>query len=372
MQRVINAFSTKKAQDDILKDIFSQLDVQNSCPQLIIFTAQDDVFAYFAKQLQIKYADATTIGTTSYNHVGPDGVSKTGASVMAIYSGIEVSSGILFEINRHPMNYYQHVRKAISELTTYENTCCLEFSTAYSLGEEIILDTFQVALEGKPISIFGSSAGSKDPTNEYTLVALNGDVYLNSCVFCFIHNLEGRIIYYSENIFKPTEYHFIATDVNCETRTVYNYNDKPAAQAISQAVGVPLDKLADYLTEHPMGRLLDDKIYITDKKQIEEDGAIEYYSRIYNRTKLALLEVDDVEKVWGRTAVVIRNQIETPSFTIVANCMGRSSIFEKAKLMDKFAQTLKDNYGPFICVSGCGEQLNTEHFNKTMVIAVFE
>lgn len=372
MQRVINAFSSKKAQDDIIQDIFSQLDQASTCPKLIIFTAQDDVFAYFAKQLQIRYKDAITIGTTSYNHTGPAGSSKNGASAMAIYSGIEVSSGILYEINRHPRNYREHVKIALNELSTYENTCCLEFSTAFSLGEEIVLDTLEECLEGKPITVFGSTAGTKDLESETTLVALNGDVYVNSCVFCFIHNLEGRIIYYSENIFKPTEYKFIASDVDCENRIVYNYNDKPAADAIADAVGVPLEELFDYLIEHPIGRQLDNQLYVTDVKSVEPDGSIAYYSRVYNRTKVTLLELDDIENVWEQTAVALTNQINKPSFALMANCMGRSIIMEKAKLTEKFVETLKENYGSFITVSGYGEQLNSEHFNKTMTIAVFE
>lgn len=372
MQRVINAFSTKKIQEDIIQDIFSQLDKAEANPKLIIFTAQDNVFAFFAKQLQQKYPDAVTIGSTSYIHTGPSGISKSGASVMAIYSGIEVSSGLIFEINKHPMNYHQHVRKALNELSSCDNTCCLEFSTAFSLGEEIVLDTFQSALEGKNITVFGSTAGAKSFNPEITLVALNGDVYVNTCVFCFIHNLEGRIFYYSENIFKPTGKQFIASDVDCENRIVYSYNDRPAAIAISEASGVPVNELKDFLNVHPMGRMIGDKMFLTDMKHIEEDFGIAYHSRIYNRTKVFLMEVDDVEKIWEHSNVVIKNQIEKPSFVIMANCMGRSDIFEKTKMMDKFAETLTNNYGSFISVSGFGEQLDTEHFNRTMIFAVFE
>lgn len=370
MARTVTAFSNKKTQEEKVQDILTQIDAGGKNPELIIFTGQKESFGYFAAELKKRYPGATSIGTTSYMDINSDGNGQNCFSALAIFSGVEIAAGILFEINRHPKNYIAHVRNALNSLTTDDNTCCLEFSTAFSNGEELILDTFEEAFEGTKITVLGSSAGCVKDTETY--VALNGDIYINSCVFCLIHNLEGRITYYKENIFKPTKFEFITTDVDCEERIVYCYNDKPAADIIAEETGVPLKELPEYLKLHPMGRLEGDEVYITESSSINKDGSIGYYSRIYNRTHLALLEVDDIEKVWENTAANIRREINKPSFSIVVNCLSRTKLFQSKSLLDKFAESMKSNYGTYIGVCGFGEQLYYTHLNQSMVIAVFE
>ena len=370
MARTVSAFSNKQTQEDKVQDILAQIDAGGKNPELIIFTGTKESFGYFAFEIKKRYPGATSIGTTSFIDMNDKGDGQNCFSALAIFSGVEIAAGILFEINRHPKNYITHVKNAVNSLSTYDNTCCLEFSTAFSNGEELVLDTFEEAFEGKNITILGSSAGCVKDTETY--VALNGDIYINTCVFCLIHNLEGRITYYRENIFKPTNLHFITTDVDCEERIVYCYNERTAANILAEEAGVSLEGLPEYLNLHPMGRLVDGDVYITESSSVNEDGSISYYSRIYNRTHLALLEVDDIEKVWEKTAENINQKITKHSFSIVINCLSRMKLFKSRNIFEKYTENLKNNYGTYIGVCGFGEQLNYTHLNQSMVIAVFE
>ena len=370
MERCVVALTSSSVNEEAYSEIQTQLDAHEATPKLIIVFSEIDMLWFFSQKLQNRYPDAVVIGSSTYINYNSEGYSHSGASVMAINSGIEVSAGLLFDIDRHPIMYKEHIRLALEKLSSYENTCCLEFMTAFGKAEELVLDTFEDVLEGKGITVAGGSSGAALERKE-TFVALNGEIYKQTCAFVFIHNLEGKIGFYRENIFKPTSFRFTATYADCEDRTVMEYDGEPAAEILSRALNVTTDKLQKELTLHPMGRIVDGSINITEANEVLPDGSISYFATIYNHTKMLLLETDNVRRVWSETVQRVRNDIPKPSFTISVNCLSRSRLFENEGCFGEFVNVLR-NYGNFIGVSGYGEQLNFIHLNQTMVLLVFE
>ena len=370
MERCVVALTSSSVNEEAYLEVQTQLDSQGASPILIIVFAEVDMLWFFASRLQTRYPDATVIGSTTYINYSSEGYSHCGASVMAINSGIEISSGIIFDVDRHPSMYKAHIKEALDKISDYENTCCLEFVTSYGKGEELVLDTFEEVLEGTGIRVAGGSAGAPAERRE-SFVSLGKDLYKQSCVFVFIHNLEGKIGFFRENIYRPTIHKFTATYVDCEERLVVDYDDKPAADVLAQALNVPVDQLSDALVQHPMGRLVDGDIYITSADQLYDDGSISYFSRIYNHTKMVLLEPDDSRRVWKETAQRVLGEIPKPSFSISVSCFLRTMLFEKENHFSEFVNELR-KFGHFVGVSGCGEQLDYIHLNQTMVLIVFE
>lgn len=371
MKRSIVAYSSGYNKEDNFIECCKRIDSENIIPKLIIFSSDYDNFWFYAKELKEKYPETISIGSTSYILFSSEGTARNGLSIMAIYSDIECSANLLFEVNRHPANYTNHINIALSQLSSTENTCCLEFTTAFSKGEELVLDTFEQKLAGKHIPIIGSSSGASADKSD-TLVGLNGNVYKNTCAFVFIHNLRGKIFLYRENIYKKTKYQFTATDVDCEERKVYEYDNIPAADILADTLGVELENLPEEMIKHPMGRIVGENTFITECDKVFPDGSLSYFSRIYNLTKMVLLEVADFNEVWTKTANTVHAQIENPSFSIVINCMSRTKLFEQTNTFEDFRTQLSANYGNFIGFSGYGEQLNYIHLNQSMVLAVFE
>lgn len=370
MERCVVALTSSSVNNEAYSEIQTQLDLCEAAPKLIIFFAELEMLWYFSKQLQTRYPDAVVIGSSTYVNYNSEGYSHGGASVMAINSNIEVSAGLLFYIDRHPAMYKAHITEALKKLSSYENTCCLEFMTAFGKGEELVLDTFEEALEGTGITLAGGSAGAATDSKN-TLVALNGEIYENTCAFVFIRNLKGKISFYRENIFKPTSHRFTVTYADCEDRTVMEYDGEPAAQVLSRVLNIPLEDLKQELATHPMGRIVDGEISITEADEVFEDGSISYFATIYNHTKLMLLETDNLKRVWNETVQRVKNDIKEPAFTISINCLSRSKLFEDKGKFGEFVNTLRAN-GKFIGLSGYGEQLNYIHLNQTMILLVFE
>ena len=370
MERCVVALTSSSVNEEAYSEIQTQLDFHEVTPILLIVSSEVDMLWFFVTKLKARYPDAVIIGSTTYVNYSSEGYSHSGASVMSINSGIEVTAGIIFDVDRHPSMYKKHLQDAFDSLSTHENTCCLEFVTSFGKGEELVLDTFEEVLEGSGVRVIGGSAGSS-PDRRESFVALNGDLYKQSCVFVFIHNLEGKISLLRENIYKPTMHKFVATYADCEERLVLEYDGQPAADLIAQTLKVPKDKLYENLFSHPMGRLVDGEIYITSADRVFEDGSISYFSRIYNQTKVMLLETDDIKRVWNETAQRVLNEIPKPSFSISVNCILRSFLFENENCFGEFVNHLR-TYGNFIGFSGFGEQLDFLHLNQTMVLLVFE
>lgn len=370
MDRCVVALTSSSVNEEAYSEIQTQLDTHEAAPKLIIFFSEVDMLWFFSQKLQQRYPEAVVIGSSTYVNYNSEGYSHCGASVMAVNSDIEVSAGLIFDINRHPAMYKNHIAEAMKKLSSYENTCCLEFMTAFGKGEELVLDTFEEVLSDTGIALAGSSAGVF-ADNKETYVALNGDIYKQTCAFVFIHNLKGKIGIYRENIFKPTSFRFTATYADCEDRTVMEYDGEPAAAVIARALNVPVDRLNEELVYHPMGRIVDGTINITETDEVFADGSISYFATIYNHTKMLLLETDNIRRVWNETVQRVMNDFEKPSFTVAINCQSRSKLFEKNNSFGEFVNVLR-NYGKFIGLSGYGEQVNFIHLNQTMILIVFE
>lgn len=372
MKRSVVAISSATDSEKAFQEVTEKIKKECSSPKLIVFFSDSDSFYFYTTKLHEAFPSTTTIGTTTYLSFCSAGICHTGLSAMAINDGIECSSGILFEISNYPKHYFWHIMTAMEKLGSLENTCCLEFCTAFSNGEELVLDTFREMFAEKQIPIFGGSSGPERSDNKITYVSLDGVCYRNTCVFVLIKNLQGKIVFVQENLFKNSGKIFSVTDVDVDKRTVYELDNKPAADVLATALDIPLDELQRTLAVRPLGRVFNDKIFITEPEKIMSDGSISMFAQVFNNTKLAILERDNIQDVWNRTVQEAKSLLPGNSFGFVINCLARSKLFEQEKLIDDYVKTLSENYGNYIGLSGYGEQYNFVHMNQTMILALFE
>lgn len=364
------AFSKLREFNELFKDLCNQLGDDE--PKLIIFSSEYPVFELLTEAFSKEFPTCTIIGTSSYVQFCDKGCATCGAGALAIYSGIECASGVLLDAAHYPMRYSKEVTNAIDSLSNTENTICMEFSSAFCGCEETIQDTFRTLLAPRGIPVFGGSAGCV-PTEKNTAISLNGKVYEEASVFVLIKNLGGRIEIFKENLFKPTAHFFTATDVDCDERAVYEFDGIPATEAYANALNVSADQIEEARVMHPLGRISDKEIYIAEICETDlESGKITCYSRIYNRTKLAVMEVDDMDEVWNDTARRVKDVIPNPTLSLCVNCTSRAGYFVKEGRLEDFNDKLKEEYGSFFGISGFGEQTNYEHLNMSFLIAAFE
>lgn len=366
----IVAYSEKTDALKAFEEVQKQID-QVGSPVLIIFCAPVERFNYYAEEFHSVYPKAQSIGATGYYSYTTKGYSAEALAALVVFDGIECASGALFEITHFPKRYIPSIEKAADSLSANDNTVGIAFSTAYGNCEELVQDTFREVLEKRNVPVVGGTAGG--PTfSSKTLVALNGMVYEEACVFVLVRNIKGSIFAYKENIYRPTKTMITATDVDCEERIVYEYDGRPAKDVMQAVLAAKDGDMDIACADHPVGRITGDEIYITSCNNINKDGSITYFARIYNQTRLYVLEPDDVDKVWAETKAKVHAKIKNPSMTFTVNCQGRAMFFDRIQRSDDFNAFLADGFGNHVGLTGFGEQINYEHFNQTMVMVVFE
>ena len=370
MIKNITVFNDTKDKFKAFDEIKEKIDTEG-VPKLIIFFSYADGFDFFSLMFSKEYPETTVIGASSAMSYSTYGYGESVVTASVIYDGIECASGTLLEIAHYPKRYTSEIDRTISEISNLKNTVCLEFCTASGKCEELVQDTFRGILEGRKIPVVGGTAGASTLTSP-TWVSLNGTVYNEACVFVLIKNLGGKIKTYKENIYRPTTKYITATDVDCDERIVYEFDGRPAMDVMAEIANLPAKELKNKFIYYPLGRVRGDDIYITSPDRAMPDGSVTFFARIYNRTKLALLESDNIEAVWEKTAEEIKKEIPNPSFAIGINCYYRTYQFKLENRNGDFAAKLTKEYGNYISMSSFGEQYNYEHFNQTLVMCVFE
>lgn len=354
-----------------LKEAIAEATMGLISPKLILFFSDVEHFEGYTEKIKDKFQNSIIIGSTTFAGFCKDGAYKDTLLVMGIEDGIECYADILEEVNRYPLKYVDRVTECINKFHDISNTVCFEISTALISCEELVLSTLNSVLEKKKIPLFGGSSGDHGRA-EKTMISFNGTVYNNACAFVVIKNLGGKIRLYRENIYKPTTHHFTATKVDVRNRIVYDYDNRPAAKVIAEALNTTVEGIPKYLDSYPLGRIIGSDMYITANQMVIKNNGMSYHARIYKNSKMVLLEPDDYKKVINETIKKVKKDVPNPSLAIMINCLARSMLFEKDGYLNEFARKMSNALGDYIGFAGYGEQLGEQHFNQTMVLAVFE
>ena len=363
--KTVTGRSTKR---DVGKAIEEAVSKISDVPVLIIFSADQENFSEYSILLSSRFPQSIVVGSTSYIHMCEQGYSKEGICLTAI-SDIKCCGGVIEEAGRFPGKYIDRFKADVSKISDRENGVCFELCALTYYCEELFLDRLHHILKERNIPLFGGSAGSVKSKGS-AVISYNGKVYTEAVAYIFLYG-QFRLHFYKENIFKPMKHQYVVTDAEVSERIVYEYNNVPAARIIAKALGTDIVSLQSVLAEHPMGRMVDNDIYITDHIGVVQDEGLKYYATVYNNTRVVMLEADDYKKVFQETMKNIYDKTGIPDFAVVINCVSRSIRFENDSYLPEYYSGLKNGFGSFICFSGYGEQLNNHHLNQTMVIATF-
>lgn len=340
-------------------------------PKLIMFFSGVENFEQYTSELQKRFEGSVIIGATTFAAFCSEGSFKENIMVLGVNEGIECYGDVLEDADKFPIKCVERICGCIKKLSDTSNTVCFEVANGLINCEEIVLSTLNAVLNEKDIPLFGGTAGDKGKA-EKTLISFNGKVYNNAAAFVIIKNLNGKISLYKENIYKPTGHYFNATKVDLRSRTVYEFDNKPALEVVADALGTITNDVPKYLDSYPLGRIVGKDLYIIANKGAAEKNAMSYHARIYKNSHMVLLEPDDYKKVNEETIKKIQAENKNPSLSIMVNCLARSILFESDGYLDTFCKKMGAALGNYIGFAGYGEQLNDQHCNQTMVVAVFE
>lgn len=341
-------------------------------PKLILFFSPVEHFEEYAALIHKKFPDSISMGATTIVAISKESADKKGLKAVGIESGISCSADVLEDVDKYPIKYVSRVKRCVDQVKNTKNTICLEFTTALLCAEESVLSALNTVLIERGIPVFGGTAGDEG-TAKGTKVALNGIVRERSTVFAIIHNEGGAIRVYRENIYTPiTGRVLTATKVDTQSRTVMQYNQQPAIKVFAEELGVSENQVSNYLDTNPMGRVVGDEMYITANCMMTGNKGMVYHARVYDNSKVVALKPADYREIVKETMRKIHADVPRPSFAIMCHCLARSILFDSEGYLPEYVKEMGTVLGDYVGFSGYGEQYGEQHFNQTMVVAVFE
>ena len=188
-----------------------------------------------------------------------------------------------------------------------------------------------------------------------------------------IKNQTGKAYVIKENIYGPAggPAH-IATKVNTKKKELLELDCRSAADVYSAETGVSQNDIVGNVLQAPLGRVLDDEIYISSMNGVTPQGSITNYKQINENDTIYVLKLLDYRQINQKTKQEIQNMVrQKPSLIFSVNCIYRYVLFQQERYLDEFLK-LMSSAAPFVGYIGGGEQYNRQHVNQTMVCAVFE
>lgn len=338
-------------------------------PTFILFYAPYDKLEEAAVEIRKRYPDVPSmgcIGTKIVNGTSND----NGIVVVGFFDDVRIQADVITEISKCSIVCASQIMEKVQLIKAgAEDTLCLEFCTG---NEEVLVTTFTSCLNSTGIKLVGGTMFGT-PEGKNAIVALNGRVYEDACVYALIKNNTGRIKVFKENIYKKAENskpHY-ATDVDTASRTLKTLDDRIAADVYSSELNIPRNKIIGNVFWNPMGRVVGDEVYITSMKELLPGGSITNFKRINKNDCVYFLELDDYKNKEAETRKLIMDSVQHISLVLSVDCIYRYLFYQQEGYFENYISDMA-SLGKHVGLIGGGEQFNNQHVNQTMVCAVFE
>ena len=175
-------------------------------------------------------------------------------------------------------------------------------SDGLSVAEERVMETLGDATNA---AFVGGSAGD-DLAFKATHVFANGQALTDACVLALFEVLRPFEIVKTQS-FKVLPRRLTATKVDAATRTVYEFDGRPAAKAYAEALGIGVADLPGRFMKHPLGLMVSDtEPFVRSPQQVQGDAVV-FYCAMREGMELALLEGGDIVR---DTAVALDGSID--------------------------------------------------------------
>jgi len=323
-----------------------------------------------SKNIQESFTTSQVFGCTTAGEITTGKMLKNSIVAMAFdnESLEDISLGVIENIKTPdnvtiPLKHFeQHYSKSIKDLdiTKYVGIILID---GLSLSEEKIMDK----LGDKTNLLFiGGSAGD-DLKFKSTYVFANGKAYNNAAVLALLKPKNPFYILKTQS-FCSKGIKLEATKVNSETRTVLEFNNKPAALAYAESLSTKVENAPNHFMVNPLGLMVDNDPFVRSP-QVIEGNAIKFYCNVMEGMELEVMESTDMIKDTTKTIDDKIKEIGPISGLINFHCILRTLELEQKKLTVEYGNIFRNI--PTIGFSTYGEEY-LGHINQTSTILVFK
>ncbi|MGL1861482.1 MAG: FIST C-terminal domain-containing protein [Pseudodesulfovibrio sp.] len=214
------------------------------------------------------------------------------------------------------------------------------------------------------IHFVGGSAGD-DLKFEQTHVFANGEAHTNAALLVLLEATHG-IEFIKSQSFTVVGKKLRATKVDEANRVVFEFNNKPAIEAYTEALGVPQSDGEKFFRSNPVGLMIGNEPYVRSPMVIDGDSIV-FYCNVLQGMELELLESGDIV---ADTARDLDEQLPENTAAIVNfHCILRTLELESAGKTKEYGHLF--NHVPTVGFSTYGEAY-IGHINQTSTILVIK
>ena len=343
-------------------------------PGLVIYFASP---AYGVDEISSLMADAfptaQTVGCSSAGEM-VEGKMLSG-SIVAMICGQDSIPNLKVEILENIKENKQAVAKAFKNFEGHFNTPMSQISALKYVG--IVLIDGQTRCEEyindqignlTNVTFVGGSAAANSITDP-TYIFVNGKSYTNAAALVLMEAVNGFTFLKTQSL-SLTDKKLIPTKVDESTRTVFEFNDKPASKVYADALGVSEDELLNYATRNPLGLVLDeDHFFVRDPHCILENGAMDFFCSVKEGVELTVLQARDIVVDTRRDLATVFSKNQDLKAIIEFNCVTRVIELSENGKSDKYASLFEPT--PTISFGTFGESY-IGHMNQTSTMLLLK
>lgn len=366
---VLQGHSLASSTTDLLREACA--DWGDAKPDIIFaFCSSVQAPEELLSSLRERYPDTLVVGcTTAGEHLSGQHFKSSCVLTALVDSGVRWSATLIEDIksideeiaHRAAEELFEALEVSPDRHFDPEKFFCLLFIDGLAMAEERVATLLADALEG--VRLVGGSAGD-DLAFEETLVFYDGGVHAGAACAVMGHTIEASAEFIKHQNFVETQRSLVITRADLATRTVYEIDGYPAAQAYGAALGLLPSELSEEVANvHPVMFKCNGEIYMRGIQRFNEDNSITFYCGIEEGM---VLEIADHKEMVSALSEDLSEE-EPADFMIAFNCIQRAMESDRTDSHEDICQVMNRHSRHVIGFDTYGEQLDGLHINQTLV-----
>ncbi len=371
-QEVAQSFSLNI--DTALTETVSQLTRPASAYNAVVFFAAPEYdFPQLSDKIKKIFPNAEVIGTSCASEFSVKGFCKKALVLTALSCTKTRFQGVLVEnADKFPIVDKTKIEKAataagitIGSPYSHKDAFAFVFINGLHKIEESFLSLFYAIIKNDEFIIAGGSAGD-DLQFKITYISYNGKTTTNGAVILFVKTqcaFDVRKI----NTFKPMGKRFTVTKADITGHVIHEIDGKNPKRYYCECIGIPESKADQFMYDYPLGRVFNDRIFISAIVGFTPSGSMNMFTRVLPNTVVELLQPTDTIQVLDKHLSNIKTVIPNPGCGFVVFCTVCEVEFTKFGICDKVTDLYKNTFPSFCGFSSFGEQLGKFNLNETII-----
>ncbi len=351
--------------DACINDLKTQVYIES--PKLMIYFASSKFSPQaVAEKMNGLFPATANFGCTTAGEIVTGKMLKN--SIVAMLFSGEVIESVHIQMaenvkNSNPVpsmfaKFEKELGRPLSELDLKKHVGLILID-GMSAAEEKVMDTLG---NMSNITFVGASAGD-DCKFKSTHLFHGSQAKSDAVLLVLLKVKNGFEVLKSQSFFVSSQT-LTPTKVDEATRTVYQFNDKPALEAYAEAVGTSVDQAHTFFDSNPLGLIIDGEPFVRSPQRAEGKAMV-FFCQIKKGVTHQLLES---KNIINATRDDLKPYLDKPgdfSGILNFNCIQRTLELDRKNQADAYGKLFKDI--PTLGFSTYGEEY-LGHINQTSVM----